>query len=41
MHKTEEERTENEFFEMIVINAIYRMIEEDKEAQNEINDKRD
>jgi len=40
MHKTEEERMENEFFEMIVIDAINRMIEEEKEAQNEINDER-
>ena len=40
MHKTEEERMENEFFKMIVIDAINRMIEEEKEAQNEINDKR-
>ena len=34
------EQSENEFFEAIVIDAINRMIEEEKEAQNEINDKR-
>ena len=30
MHKTEEERMENEFFKAIVIDAINRMIEEEK-----------
>lgn len=40
MHKTEEERMENEFFEAIVIDAINRMIEEEKEAQNGVNDER-
>lgn len=38
MNKKEQE--DNEFFEAIVIDAINRMIEEEKEAQNGVNDER-
>lgn len=34
------EQVSNEFLEMLVIDAIKSMIEQEKEAQNEVNDER-